>query len=54
MKELIARMEALNDSGDQEVNHIEADAILCEAIRSLGSEGDELVEAFKELTKWYS
>jgi hypothetical protein len=39
-------------SGDIEINHSEADDILCDLLNDLGY--TELVNEFKKLEKWYA
>lgn len=45
------RLVALAEEADQEVMHVQADAILCAALRRLGWQ--EVVAAFEDLPKWY-
>jgi hypothetical protein len=40
---------------DPEVDHSTADYILCELVKSAyGEKGEELVQLFHDLTKWYA
>jgi len=39
-------------SGDIEINHYNADDVLCELLESLGY--NEIVTEFKKLEKWYA
>lgn len=52
MDDYLKRMKQLQESGDIEVAHIEADDILCEVLLQLGYK--ELVDAFNDLAKWYA
>jgi len=47
-----AKMDALDDSGDLEECHGEADKYLCELLSQLGFKGT--VESFLALDKWYA
>lgn len=49
--EFAARMKAIDNEGDWESDHEDADALMCEILRSLGyAEG---VAAFEAMDKWY-
>lgn len=47
--ELLAQLRALQDSGDAEAAHAEADAALLSFIAD-----DEIREAFEEIPRWYA
>jgi hypothetical protein len=49
--ELLARMRALG-KGDEEYDHIEADAILCNLLVLLGQ--GPIVDAYETISKWYA
>ncbi len=44
--------ELQSKSGDTQINHSEADKILCECLRSLGCE--RLVQEWERVPKWYA
>lgn len=48
----LRRLTELEDSADPEEDHIEADNILCELLRSVGFE--KMADAFEKVEKWYS
>lgn len=52
IKEAVAKLEAIEKSGDTEGGHIEADGILCDVLKALGC--GEVAEAFEKLDKWYA
>jgi hypothetical protein len=54
LAELLKEMEDLvNDcDGDEDLNHIAADNILCETLELLGQK--ELADMFYDVQKWYS
>lgn len=49
LDEIVSKMNALKGG---ETDHIEADDLLCEALKLLGQ--NELVEAFNKIGKWYA
>lgn len=51
-EEAIARLKACQEDGDQEMAHINADAVLCDLLRDLGYE--EVVQAWADVDKWYA
>ena len=51
VKDFIARLAALR-SKDEEMAHVEADKILCEALTLLGHDG--IVAAWQDIPKWYA
>ena len=53
-KELSKKLQAILDkgSGDQEVEHCDADYLLCEALIELGY--SESVMVYKAIPKWYA
>lgn len=48
----LERLKELEDSGDPEYAHEEADNILCDILKYLGFE--EIVEAYHKVPKWYA
>lgn len=46
------QIEALENTGDQEMAHADADDLLCSILKSLGYV--KTVEAFNNLSKWYA
>ena len=54
LAELLAQMTRLVDGPlhDTEENHVDADDILCEALRLLGQ--GALVDQYNKLDKWYA
>lgn len=48
----LEQMKQLNDEGDIENNHKEADMLLCELLEELGF--TEIVEVYRKLPKWYA
>ena len=53
-EELVAKMQKIADTivEDEELAHIEADDVLCEALRDLGY--GEGVDAYERIGKWYA
>ena len=49
---VIKQLKQLQDSGDTEASHGEADDILCDFLIHLGY--DEVVEEYKKIDKWYA
>lgn len=47
----VAKLQALNSS-DHELNHLDADAILCDLLIKLDAQ--PVVSAFNAIKKWYS
>jgi hypothetical protein len=39
---------------DREVDHSDADDLLCEYVRGQGEIGEKCAEVFRNLSKWYS
>lgn len=55
LQEILETMKVLQEEVDYEMAHYEADGLLCEAlIKSAGSLGKEIVDAFHEVGKWYA
>ncbi len=48
----LERLKELQESGDAEYAHGEADDILCDILKDLGFE--EIVEAWDKVPKWYA
>lgn len=48
----LVTMQELNNLGNQEIAHIEADKILCNLLSDLGY--SDIVEAFEKVNKWYA
>lgn len=48
----LERLKELQESGDEEYAHGEADDILCDILKYLGFE--EIVEAYDKVPKWYA
>lgn len=48
----IAELKAMNNAGDPEINHRNADNVLCELLTELGF--DDVVYEFKRIDKWYA
>jgi len=42
------------DEHDAEIDHSDADDLLCDAVMLLGPEGKRMVELWAELDKWYA
>lgn len=51
-EEALTALKALQPVGDIEVAHSQADDVLCSLLRFLGH--SEVVEAWRELDKWYA
>ena len=49
---VIKQLKQLQDSGDTESAHSEADDILCDFLIHLGY--DEVIEEYKKIDKWYA
>ena len=49
LKELIDKLKLLNNNGDEEINHIDADNLLLEYINN-----PEVTKAFHDIKKWYA
>jgi len=49
---VINNLKKLQDSGDTESAHSDADDILCDFLSHLGYE--EVVEEYKKIDKWYA
>jgi hypothetical protein len=56
LKELTAALKAINErsSVDEERDHVDADNLLCEYLKSFGPLGTEAAAAFDAIGKWYS
>ncbi len=52
MNEITERKGASEQTLNADENHVDADAVLCSALKSLGY--NELVEAYHRIFKWYS
>lgn len=54
MEKYILELRELFDlfPGDTEMQHVAADQILCKALEELGQK--DLVQAYKEIPKWYA
>lgn len=51
-EEAIAKLVALQKENDIEMEHVEADSVLCQLLVTLGY-GDVVTE-FNRITKWYA
>ena len=51
-EEAIAKLVALQKDDDIEMEHVEADSVLCQLLVTLGY-GDVVIE-FHRITKWYA
>lgn len=52
IKEAVEKMKECVNSGDTEVAHLDADAILCDVLTQLGYK--ELVDLYEKVKKWYA
>ena len=52
VQDYINRLITLQKNGDPEIDHAEADNILCEIIAQLGY--PEIVKEYDKIEKWYS
>jgi len=50
--EAINLLDTISESEDCEIAHIDADAVLCEILETLGY--SELVDKYKRINKWYA
>jgi hypothetical protein len=50
--EAIRKLKSLQDLGDSESAHADADGILCDFLQSMGC--SEIVSEFKKVLKWYA
>ena len=53
-QDALKELKQIQDSGDldTESDHLLADAILCRYLESIGQR--EIVEAYRDISKWYS
>lgn len=51
-KEIVSELKSLIGNGDEEINHKQADDLLCQLLLLYGEK--EAVEAFEEIDKWYA
>lgn len=56
LEELTAALKAINKRArpDEEVDHSDADELLCDYLKALGPLGTEAAEAFDAIEKWYA
>ena len=54
LKEIQIQMEEITKRGnyDKEVNHSDADDLLCKALKELGQ--NKLVDTWNKISKWYA
>ena len=52
IKEAVEKMKECVNSGDTEVAHLDADAVLCDVLTQLGYK--ELVDLYEKVKKWYA
>lgn len=52
LKIAVEKLKIWQGSGDKEVNHWEADKVLCDLLTELGFE--EVVEEWDKVGKWYA
>ncbi len=50
-EEVIAKLQKLQKSYDEESSHVDADGLLCEFLESLGYE--DVVTEWRKVPKWY-
>lgn len=51
-EEVIHKLKELQGDGCIEINHIEADYLICEFLKHLGYE--DVVSEFEKIDKWYA
>lgn len=51
-KEAIRQLKWLQNGGDTEADHVDADGVLCELLRSLGH--NDVVTEYHKVNKWYA
>lgn len=51
-EEAIEELNLIRQSDDTEVAHVDADAVLCQLLMSLGYE--DVVTAYHDIGKWYA
>ena len=52
IKSAVEKLLRLEDNGDTEDAHLEADYVLCELLNEMGFE--QVVEAYEKIHKWYA
>lgn len=51
-EEAINKLKILQEMGDKEIAHCNADDVICELLKSLGYE--DVVKAYDVIDKWYA